>query len=1658
MSLISMESQFREEVSLRDKVSLILKNGRELTGYVKQYGEDNTVLLEINNSARPVAFAVIGYYEVIESSGNNGASLDSFKKEFEESVAFFNNISLKYIFSVDNLKNEFSRAKAELPSSFNSVMDSLLNAIKINETDPRFGRMGKVIGSALAIAKENSSLFIQSFLGDTYSIAGEYAKAAESYMKAKKYLQAAVIYQKLDDRENLFLASALACLKGDENVSEINPELFKQMVVLSAEIKDLSLLKQWYEKGKDSEDEMFIAYLINAYCYLLTSVQKEAKLTGDRFYSQENLQDLNQQILAEFPLNPTENILNKALEYSQSVYSVANIELNYESKNGGQNPKESEAEPHQNKSNSQIHSEKNNPHTNVGYISNYIDQRGFGYIETQNGDIFFHIYQVTDPEIRDCLTTRNWLRAAVQFDIGQNDRGPCAVNVRKADTTLDPRASAEIRFGYVYSYNSQGFGEIWSNKERLKFSLEEVTDYRLRERLIRNKDTFGINVEFETQETAPDQVEAVKIRLRKVYPPAQSTSHKPIQKVSSHSHASIYDYARKNINVRPDEEVIELFFEAIKANDRVESSVLDIVSLYVKKGETDKAEALIRQYERMLPEEKKINSLITIYDKAKKYDLLLLELDRIINITDKTSTKLHYTNRKAKVLKTLKKWNEAIISFKQWEKIEQENKTLLGIKGSSNPFALIELNVKREIAICYWQLSQKEEALKYAEEIKKRNDADFVANAMLEGTYNDESSEESVEPEETLNHASLGDLEFEFELNDIMLYRLHSFNLATCISARRLEGDKYNAGIKEAKEDIKNLRETTTQQPKNSMESSRGAAKIIQQFLETKNYPNDEVISVKNRNNFLIRSLMSEGDFSLQQDVSIDVARYFYLEVTKLIKGRKDQVYDNSVVRYVASFFVERYEIPISMKGHQNIHIDKNLPIYFKSEEYIDRIPQFIPACALLSLSSEELQEKLMDMIHNYESVKNAFVKGLAVRMGRAHTVYEMTTKEGFKAIWVSYMDYYKRQQAEIRRIMQEMKSFKFNMLWLDKMIEDVEGITNYKILYGKDLERLRSISEILSYAKKFVSDNDFEIRDSMLRQIIERSESLEKEIIEKPTTYAFDYFRQIMPSFYNLAKENLEELYTRFKPELSIELITNNIFLAANERSARLQFIVTNKQFTQTIQNIEYTSKAFKTKLESENKGYIKGGNSETIILIVELTPQYIANKAFSFDLNLSFEYKDTPQSLKREALTKEFSITLSDEKEFVEIANPYQVLDSGSEVKNKDMFFGRDAFIDTIADMLISKDGELLRSHTISLYGQKRAGKSSILYHLRNTIEERSPKSLLIDLGNIENLFGDIQKDEFVSNLRYSILDSLNDQISERFPELESMLEEKGIRVPVDEMLTANNAAIFKSFIEKFNKLIGKDYNVILFIDEFTYIYQRIKRGDLHESFMQLWKAMIQDFEFVGIVVGQDYMETFIKEFSNPFGTCKNNRVTYLSREDAKQLIRKPIEIPSLNPQEKNEDRYKSEEAVERILQLTAGSAYYIVKICSQLVSYLNKKHSPYIVEADVNYIVKNVLLQGNNMMGIDVFDPLYKDEGDFQDLKKPEDNLKILKVIAQKAKEDGFCSLDDLHCEELSKERISYLIDVLHERDVLEMKNNSVKIKVGLFKEWLLNKYGR
>ena len=65
-----------------------------------------------------------------------------------------------------------------------------------------------------------------------------------------------------------------------------------------------------------------------------------------------------------------------------------------------------------------------------GRIKKLVSERGFGFVEGERGDLFFHHSEVQGVAFEELQEGQ-----AVQYEVGQGRKGPCATAVRAAVQT-----------------------------------------------------------------------------------------------------------------------------------------------------------------------------------------------------------------------------------------------------------------------------------------------------------------------------------------------------------------------------------------------------------------------------------------------------------------------------------------------------------------------------------------------------------------------------------------------------------------------------------------------------------------------------------------------------------------------------------------------------------------------------------------------------------------------------------------------------------------------------------------------------------------------------------------------------------------------------------------------------------------------------------------------------------------------------------------------------------------------------------------------------------------------------------------------------------------------------------------------------------------------
>ena len=216
-----------------------------------------------------------------------------------------------------------------------------------------------------------------------------------------------------------------------------------------------------------------------------------------------------------------------------------------------------------------------------------------------------------------------------------------------------------------------------------------------------------------------------------------------------------------------------------------------------------------------------------------------------------------------------------------------------------------------------------------------------------------------------------------------------------------------------------------------------------------------------------------------------------------------------------------------------------------------------------------------------------------------------------------------------------------------------------------------------------------------------------------------------------------------------------------------------------------------------------------------------------------------------------------------------------------------------------------------------------------------------------------------------------------------------------------------------------------------------------------MAKMKALIENNYFTVVFAGHDAMPQFLNDFANEFKIFEPYKLSYIDEKSARELIEDPI---------RNEDgssRYQPE-AVNKILELSACSPFYIQILCDEIVKYANaNRHSP-ITIIDVNNVLKLLVSNQGSIS-----------KGDFENLVSSGDGklnptlvaktYNILQEIAVRTRKIEYCPQKDINVYGRSEDDV--IINDLIERDVvvndkLYVGEKRIKIKVQLYKEWINN----
>jgi hypothetical protein len=721
------------------------------------------------------------------------------------------------------------------------------------------------------------------------------------------------------------------------------------------------------------------------------------------------------------------------------------------------------------------------------------------------------------------------------------------------------------------------------------------------------------------------------------------------------------------------------------------------------------------------------------------------------------------------------------------------------------------------------------------------------------------------------------------------------------------------------------------------------------------------------------------------------------------------------------------------------------------------------------------------------EYLQTASAPGDDPRVQRAERA-ERVERQAVRSAWQAAGEQWLRARRQLENGLVELQHLSMSEGVLGSALQRLGNET--QPLSDSLREGLDGIRNALFELRRFINERSFEERESCLRLAGNAVRGVRGRIAEVPTSQAVSLVEPVTTRMRELISEAQSNLDATSLPVPTLNLALEKSSTGQNG-AVTVQIKVRNTAGRAPLESPELTISVDpewfsvdEPRIQLPNA--VRGGDHRIEVVKLRVTARGFAVGAFSLPVTLRYRQRSSGDEYATFEAT--LPVRLAREEEFTKIVNPFAAGATGRPVADQKMFYGRDDLIDRIRSALRETTSPGVG---VAVFGQKRAGKSSIRLHLKERLEKED-RLPVVDVGNIGDLSpesDDLTGTRLLALLMWDILEGANKALPPYGISPDAGFAEAGfaaggsaaagsangnradggsvggspggsaagIEPLIPATLDRDAFLLSPAPVRDCAKLIeahrlrvpGPQPPLIVLLDEFQYIDQWIRDGLLSKSFMQTFKALIEKRVFHLVIVGQAALDRLIQGDPNVFGVFSTERVTYLAKADARQLI----EVPVMNQEGDREVSRYSERAVDQIIELTGGSAFYIQRFCSRLVQYMNSERAPVVTEADVERVRDEFLV---TLVATD-FDNLESPGYTDPDAFTSEQYQQVLLAVARASRHQP-ATLEAIQgAYQGPSSLLQELLDDLVLRDVVRRESGAHLIVVRLYQDWLLKYYG-
>lgn len=330
-------------------------------------------------------------------------------------------------------------------------------------------------------------------------------------------------------------------------------------------------------------------------------------------------------------------------------------------------------------------------------------------------------------------------------------------------------------------------------------------------------------------------------------------------------------------------------------------------------------------------------------------------------------------------------------------------------------------------------------------------------------------------------------------------------------------------------------------------------------------------------------------------------------------------------------------------------------------------------------------------------------------------------------------------------------------------------------------------------------------------------------------------------------------------------------------------------------------------------------------------------------------------------------------------------------------------------------------LEKSPVVLYGQRRMGKTSVLYH----IQSRLGQAFIPVMIDLQGLAVEIQREE---HLWAGVARRIRtDLMRAGFPEA-SLLTEQEVTTPF----------MMGDFLVRVESLLGKDQWLVLMFDEFEKLEEKIDSGIVGTDFLNYLRSIMQHKpQFLIILAGHHTLQERMRDYWGPLmGVAKVEHLSYLTEAESRELITNPWDGFSLS---------YTADAVDELIFACGGQPMLLQLACHNILAGINEQLdatgpqiNPTATIEDVSHVLDTMAAEADNEAAY-YFDAVW-------DWLNSEEKLLIVRCANSANMKSASFDVDGFTSHEVE------LLDRLVDRDVFAKQDDRFRFKVPLLMRWL------